>query len=99
MWRGVSVAYTIVIICYLSVAVFGFWGYGNVVDDDILITLEHPNWLIAIANFMVFVHVLGSFQIPGILWLKAKRPQRWSFHWIASWVILSYANVPSDGGV
>jgi len=63
MWRGVSVAYTIVIICYLSVAVFGFWGYGNVVDDDILITLEHPNWLIAIANFMVFVHVLGSFQV------------------------------------
>lgn len=63
MWRGVRVAYTIVIICYISVAVSGFWAYGNAVDDDVLITLEHPNWLIAIANFMVFIHVLGSFQV------------------------------------
>ncbi|RDX77876.1 Lysine histidine transporter-like 5, partial [Mucuna pruriens] len=64
MWRGVTVAYSIVIACYLSVAVSGFWAFGNRVDDDILVTLEHPNWLIAIANFMVFVHVLGSFQVP-----------------------------------
>ncbi|XP_020208936.2 lysine histidine transporter-like 5 [Cajanus cajan] len=154
MWRGVLVAYTIVIICYLSVAVSGFWAFGTEVDDDVLITLQRPNWLIAIANFMVFIHVLGSFQvfampvfdtmetnlvqkwnftpskmlrlisrsiyvcvvgligmcipffggllgffgglaftstsyiIPGVLWLNAKEPKRWSFHWIASWVCI-----------
>lgn len=63
MWRGVVVAYSIVIFCYLTVAVSGFWAFGNAVEDDVLITLEHPFWLIAIANFMVFIHVVGSFQV------------------------------------
>ncbi|KAK7401487.1 hypothetical protein VNO78_13013 [Psophocarpus tetragonolobus] len=159
MWRGVSVAYTIVILCYLSVAISGYWAFGTSCDDDILITLEHPNWLIATANFMVFIHVLGSFQvfampvfdtmetnlvqkwnftpslilrfvsrtsivcvvgliamcipffggllgffgglaftstsyiIPGILWLQAKKPRRWSFHWTASWICIIVGTV------
>ncbi|CAJ1958487.1 unnamed protein product [Sphenostylis stenocarpa] len=154
MWRGVVVAYSIVISCYISVAVSGFWAFGSAVDDDVLITLEHPAWLIAISNLMVFVHVLGSFQvfampvfdvmertlveklnftrskilrivsrslyvcvvgiigmcipffggllgffggiaftstsyiIPGVLWLEATKPKRWSFHWLASYVAL-----------
>ncbi|XP_027348463.1 lysine histidine transporter-like 5 [Abrus precatorius] len=151
MWRGVLAAYNIVIVCYLSVATSGFWAFGNSVEDDVLISLEQPSWLIAVANLMVFVHVLGSYQvfampvfdtiesnlvqklnftpsrflrlwnrslyvcltglvamcipffggllgffgglaysstsytIPCILWLAAKKPKRWSFHWIASW--------------
>lgn len=63
MWRGAAVSYFIVIACYISVAISGFWAFGNDVDDDVLITLQHPPWLIAIANFMVFIHVLGSFQV------------------------------------
>ncbi|XP_061339704.1 lysine histidine transporter-like 5 [Gastrolobium bilobum] len=152
MWRGVIVAYTVVIACYLSVAISGFWAFGNSVEDDVLVSLERPSWLIAIANLMVFIHVIGSFQvfampvfdmiesslvqkwnfspstilrivsrslyvavvgfvaicipffggllgffgglafastsyiIPCILWLGAKKPKRWSFHWIASMV-------------
>lgn len=63
MWQGVVVAYFIVIFCYMTVAVTGFWAFGNAVEDDVLITLEHPYWLIAIANLMVFIHVVGSFQV------------------------------------
>ncbi|KAK7334434.1 hypothetical protein VNO80_26191 [Phaseolus coccineus] len=63
MWQGVVVAYFIVIFCYMTVAVTGFWAFGNTVEDDVLITLEHPYWLIAIANLMVFIHVVGSFQV------------------------------------
>ncbi|OIS96136.1 PREDICTED: lysine histidine transporter-like 5 [Nicotiana attenuata] len=63
MWRGVVVAYAIVAFCYLSVAASGFWAFGNLVADDVLVTLEHPNWLISLANFMVFLHVLGSYQV------------------------------------
>lgn len=63
MWRGVVAAYLIVIACYLSVAISGFWAFGNAVDDDVLVSLEHPRWLIAAANFMVFIHVIGSFQV------------------------------------
>lgn len=63
MWRGVLVAYCIVIVCYLSVAISGFWAFGDTVEDDVLVSLERPPWVIATANFMVFVHVIGSFQV------------------------------------
>ncbi|XP_008219132.1 PREDICTED: lysine histidine transporter-like 5 [Prunus mume] len=63
MWRGVVVAYIIVIFCYLAVAISGFWAFGNAVEDDVLISLEKPNWLVALANIMVFFHVIGSYQI------------------------------------
>ncbi|KAJ6298722.1 hypothetical protein OIU76_019807, partial [Salix suchowensis] len=33
------------------------------VSDNILITLEKPVWLIAMANMFVVVHVIGSYQI------------------------------------
>lgn len=29
-----------------------------------------------------------SMQTPCIIWLVLKKPNRWSFHWIASWVSL-----------
>ncbi|KAK4570766.1 hypothetical protein RGQ29_029566 [Quercus rubra] len=63
MWKGCVVAYIIVALCYLAVSISGFWAFGNVVEDDILISLEQPRWLIAIANFMVFLHVIGSYQV------------------------------------
>lgn len=63
MWRGVIVAYIIVALCYFSVALSGFWAFGDLVDDDILISLEKPPWLIAAANMMVFLHVVGSYQV------------------------------------
>ncbi|GAU22255.1 hypothetical protein TSUD_227910, partial [Trifolium subterraneum] len=63
MWRGVVVAYTIVILCYLTVAISGYWAFGDLVEDDVLISLQRPEWVIAVANFMVFLHVLGSYQV------------------------------------
>ncbi|XP_072965112.1 lysine histidine transporter 1-like isoform X2 [Typha angustifolia] len=63
MWKGVIVAYIIVAMCYFPVALVGYWAFGNAVQDNILITLEKPRWLIATANMMVVVHVIGSYQI------------------------------------
>ncbi|XP_078181677.1 lysine histidine transporter 1-like [Carex rostrata] len=63
MWRGVVVAYIIVAICYFPVAIIGFWVFGNNVGDDILTTLEKPRWLIATANMMVVIHVIGGYQV------------------------------------
>ncbi|KAF8411920.1 hypothetical protein HHK36_004478 [Tetracentron sinense] len=63
MWLGVVAAYAIVAFCYFSVAISGFWAFGDLVEDDILVSLEKPVWLIAVANLMVFFHVLGSYQI------------------------------------
>ncbi|MBA0682479.1 hypothetical protein Goari_024196 [Gossypium aridum] len=63
MWKGVIVAYLIVAICYLPVAFIGYWAFGNSVNDNILLTLENPTWLIATANIFVVIHVIGSYQI------------------------------------
>jgi len=63
MWRGVVIAYIVVALCYFPVALVGYWAFGNSVQDNILLTLEKPRWLIAMANMMVVVHVIGSYQV------------------------------------
>jgi amino acid permease len=63
MWKGVIVAYIVVALCYFPVALIGYWAFGNTVDDNILVTLNKPKWLIAMANMMVVIHVIGSYQI------------------------------------
>lgn len=64
MWRGVIVAYIVIALCYLPVALVGYWIFGNEVQDNILITLEKPTWLIAMANMFVVIHLIGSYQVP-----------------------------------
>jgi amino acid permease len=63
MWRGVIVAYIVVALCYFPVALIGYWMFGNTVEDNILVTLEKPKWLIAMANMFVVIHVIGSYQV------------------------------------
>ncbi|KAK8627500.1 hypothetical protein V6N13_135111 [Hibiscus sabdariffa] len=103
MWRGVIVAYIIVAICYLPVAFIGFWAFGNRVDDNILVTLEKPVWLIATANIFVVIHVIGSYQIfampvfdmiesfllPCFMWLSICKPKRFSSTWFINWICIS----------
>ncbi|CAH2079709.1 unnamed protein product [Thlaspi arvense] len=36
-----------------------FWAFGDLVEDDVVISLEKPAWLIAAANFMVFIRVFA----------------------------------------
>lgn len=63
MWKGVVVAYLVVAFCYFPVAFLGYWVYGKDVEDNILISLEKPRWLIVAANAFVVVHVIGSYQV------------------------------------
>lgn len=63
MWHGALGAYFINAICYFPVALIGYWAFGQVVEDNVLMALERPPWLIASANLMVFVHVIGSYQV------------------------------------
>ncbi|KAJ1267085.1 hypothetical protein BS78_07G029000 [Paspalum vaginatum] len=63
MWKGVVVAYIIVATCYFPAALVGYWVFGDHVDGNILITLKKPKWLIAIANMMVVVHLIGGYQV------------------------------------
>ncbi|KAF7849271.1 hypothetical protein BT93_L1025 [Corymbia citriodora subsp. variegata] len=67
MWRGVVIAYIIVALCYFPFAIIGYWIFGNSVQDNILISLGKPAWLVALANMFVVVHVIGSYQISSML--------------------------------
>ncbi|KAF2311184.1 hypothetical protein GH714_019939 [Hevea brasiliensis] len=62
MWKGAVGAYFINAICYFPVALIGYWAFGQDVDDNVLMALRRPGWLIASANLMVVVHVIGSYQ-------------------------------------
>ncbi|KAL1289848.1 lysine histidine transporter 2 [Arachis hypogaea] len=63
MWRGCVLAYIGVALCYFPVAFIGYYMFGNSVDDNILITLQRPAWLIGIANLFVVIHVVGGYQV------------------------------------
>ncbi|XP_027334195.1 lysine histidine transporter 2 [Abrus precatorius] len=63
MWRGVILAYIGVAYCYFPVAFIGYYMFGKAVDDNVLITLQRPAWLIAAANLFVLIHVIGGYQV------------------------------------
>lgn len=63
MWKGALGAYFVNACCYFPVAFIGYWAFGNEVKDNVLVALERPSWIIAAANLMVVVHVLGSYQV------------------------------------
>ena len=72
MWKGVIGAYIIVAICYFPVAFVGYAAFGNTVEDNILISLEKPAWLIIMANAFVVIHVIGSYQVKLIFILTTR---------------------------
>lgn len=63
MWKGVMIAYVVVFLCYFPVAWIGYYVFGNDVEDNILLSLEKPTWLIVLANSFVIIHVIGSYQV------------------------------------
>ncbi|KAL2897959.1 Lysine histidine transporter 1 [Bienertia sinuspersici] len=62
MWKGSLLAYIIIALCYFPVAFVGYYAFGENVDDNVLLSLEKPIWLIAAANIFVVIHVIGSYQ-------------------------------------
>ncbi|XP_077230052.1 lysine histidine transporter-like 6 [Tasmannia lanceolata] len=63
MWKGAVVAYFITAVCYFPTALVGYWTFGQDVEDNLLLALRRPDWLIAAANLMVVIHVIGSYQV------------------------------------
>lgn len=63
MMLGCTVAYLIVALCYFPVAIIGYYVFGNSVEDNIMLSLQKPTWLIVLANAFVIVHVIGSYQV------------------------------------
>lgn len=58
--RGVYIAYSIVAWCYFGVSFSGYHSFGSAVKDNVLASIPGPKWMIAMADFFVFIHVIGS---------------------------------------
>jgi amino acid permease len=61
--RGVYVAYAVLTWCYAGVGITGYHAFGNKVASNILFSINKPVWMVCLALFAVFIHVVGSFQV------------------------------------
>lgn len=92
MWKGTVAAYLVTAACYFPVALVGYWAFGRDVGDNVLVALQRPPWLVAAANMMVVIHVLGSYQVYAmpifetmetILITRFRVPQGWLLRLVA----------------
>ena len=63
MIRGVNIAFVVTGACYLLVSVTGFHAFGVGVSDDVLENFTQYPTPVAIANFMVVIHVGAAYQV------------------------------------
>ncbi len=50
--------------CQIFVSFFFFSrAFGNGVASNIMLSVERPHWLVAVANLLVVIHVFGSYQV------------------------------------
>ncbi|RCV43016.1 hypothetical protein SETIT_9G262100v2 [Setaria italica] len=63
MYRGVSAAYTIIVVSYWTLAFSGYWAFGSQVQSYILSSLTAPRWAIVMANLFAVIQIAGCFQI------------------------------------
>lgn len=63
MYKGVSAAYTLIILSYWILAFVGYWAFGSAVEAYILSSLTTPSWAIVMANVFAVIQISGCFQI------------------------------------
>ncbi|KAJ6681257.1 hypothetical protein OIU74_019687 [Salix koriyanagi] len=63
MYKGVSAAYTVIILTYWQLAFCGYWAFGSEVQPYILASLTFPEWTIVMANIFAVIQISGCYQI------------------------------------
>ncbi|EEC66939.1 hypothetical protein OsI_33567 [Oryza sativa Indica Group] len=63
MYKGVSTAYSIIVMSYWTLAFSGYWAFGSGVQPYILSSLTFPRWTIVMANLFAVIQITGCFQI------------------------------------
>ncbi|KAL3717393.1 hypothetical protein ACJRO7_008904 [Eucalyptus globulus] len=62
VYKGVSAAYTIILLSYWQLAFCGYWAFGSDVQPYILASLTNPDWTIIMANIFAVIQIAGCFQ-------------------------------------
>ncbi|CAM0908011.1 unnamed protein product [Alopecurus aequalis] len=63
MYKGVSTAYSLIVMSYWTLAFSGYWAFGSQVQPYILSSLTTPAWAIVMANIFAVIQIIGCFQI------------------------------------
>ncbi|XP_062080785.1 GABA transporter 1-like [Humulus lupulus] len=63
MYKGVSAAYTIIVLSYWQLAFWGYWAFGSEVQPYIVSSLTDPKWTTVMANLFAVIQISGCFQI------------------------------------
>ncbi|RRT68125.1 hypothetical protein B296_00025968 [Ensete ventricosum] len=63
MYKGVSAAYSIILLSYWQLAFSGYWAFGSQVQLFILSSLTIPEWTIVMANVFAVIQISGCFQV------------------------------------
>jgi len=63
MYKGVSAAYTIIVVSYWTLAFSGYWAFSSQVQPYILSSLTAPRWAIVMANLFAVIQIAGCFQV------------------------------------
>ncbi|OMO78388.1 Amino acid transporter, transmembrane [Corchorus capsularis] len=63
MYKGVSAAYTVIVLTYWQLAFSGYWAFGSEVQPYIVASLTVPKWTIVMANIFAVIQISGCYQI------------------------------------
>lgn len=66
MRKGIGMAYTLISSTYLTVAISGYWAFGNGVQAYLINSLSTPTWPVTIANICAIVQITGCYQVGNI---------------------------------
>ncbi|KAI4341768.1 hypothetical protein MLD38_026452 [Melastoma candidum] len=63
MYKGVSAAYTVIVVSYWQLAFTGYWAFGSQVQPYVVNSLRDPKWTVIMANIFAVIQISGCFQI------------------------------------
>ncbi|KAF6250431.1 lysine histidine transporter-like 5-like protein [Scenedesmus sp. NREL 46B-D3] len=63
MYKGVSLAYGIITVTYLAVAITGYWAFGYAVNPFVVYSFPGPQWAVTLALLLAVVQIVGCYQI------------------------------------
>ncbi|KAJ4851536.1 hypothetical protein Tsubulata_942888 [Turnera subulata] len=79
IYKGVSAAYTVIVLTYWQLAFSGYWAFGSEVQPYILNSLTTPGWTIIMANLFAVAQISGCYQIycrPTYAYFEDKAPRK-----------------------
>lgn len=65
MYKGVSAAYSVIVLTYWQLAFTGYWAFGSQVQPYIVASLTVPKWTIIMANIFTVIQISGCYQVAA----------------------------------